>query len=272
MADDHIRDRQPVTEGFLAPGEIEDRAGALRAALDRLENDPAEVARIDALIAGADDMFGTDLTLFEDPPPQAAAQRDALVEGRDVVISGSHAQPRIEAGRGMDGGGARELSIVVSGAHAKAHIHVRGDGPKREADELAEKVEELERVIASMEAEAADHQDSKAGRVLEPGPSGLAAVLGIASAAVASHSLVGASAIVAVILAAASAVWVIVLALPVISGTVVAQRSGNFFPGLRLLLGRDPVPGDLPAGGRSHRRRAVRSRADKEEPEFLRDR
>ena len=266
-------DRQPMTEGLLTPDEIEDRIGALRAALGRLENDPAEAARIDTLIAEADAMFGTDLTLFEDQPPRAAAaQHNFFARGRDVLISGSHAQPRIEAGRDGDDGTARELSIVISGAHAQAHIHAGGDVPGREAEELAAKVEELERAIASVKAEADDRPGRKAGRVIEPGPSALAGVLGIASAALASHSIAGAAAIVAIILAAASALWVIALALPLISGTVVAHRSKDFFPGLRSLLGRDPVPDDPLAARRSHPRQAVREQADKELPMPLRNR
>ena len=254
-------DLQPTIKGFLSTAEIEDRAAALRTALVRLENDPAEGARIDALIAGADAMFGTDLTLFEDPPPPAAAvQGDAFAEGRGAVISGSHAQPRIEAGQ------SAELSIVISGAHAQAHIHVSEDGPRPEAKELAEKIEELERAIASIDAEADDQPRGKAGRALEPGPSALAGVLGIASAVVASHSLFGAAAVVAIILAAASALWVVVLALPVISGTVVAHRRRDFFPGMRLLLGRDPVPDDPPAARRSHQVQDVRRPGNKELP------
>lgn len=264
-------DRRPMTEGLLTPDEIEDRVDALRAGLVRLERDPAEAARIDALIAEADAMFGPDLTPFEDPPSvTAAAQRDAFSQGRPVVISGSHAQPRVEAGDDGDDGGARKLSIVISGAHAQAHIHVSGNEAGPEAGELAEKVEELERAIASIAAEADEWPRRKAARVPEPGPSGLAAILGIASAAVASHSITGAAAVVAIVLAVAPVLWIIAVALPVISGTVVAHRRERYFPALRSLLGRYTLPDDPPAAGRGHRLRPARSeRADEEAPVSL---
>ena len=61
-------DQEPVAMGFLSPDEIEERVAAFRASLLKLDQDPAEAARIDMLIAGANAMFGDDLTAFEDPP------------------------------------------------------------------------------------------------------------------------------------------------------------------------------------------------------------
>jgi hypothetical protein len=75
----------------------------------------------------------------------------------------------------------------------------------------------------------------------DPCPPALAAVLGIASAAVASYSITGAAAIVAIVLAAAPVLWVVAVAVTLVADTRVAHHEWNVFPVLRLLLSRDPA-------------------------------
>jgi hypothetical protein len=254
-------DREPAGRGFLSPDEIEERVALFRASLVRLDQDPAEAARIDMLITEANDVFGDDLTPFDDPPVTAPVRDDAQPEGR-IVINGSHAQPRIEVDYSGHDSTSPGFSLVINGDHAEPHIHVSANQADEEAGQLNEEVEELQQAVASLQSRAGERPGRRAPRMRGPGPSALAAVFGLASAVIAIHSVAVVQVIVIILLAVVPVLGLAAVSAAIFSGR--AARREAALSVLRLLLDRDPHPEGPPRAGRSGQHLALSGREGRE--------
>lgn len=129
---DGADDQGPMSGGFLSQDEIEQRVAVFRASLFKLDQDPAESARIDGLIAGANAMFGDDLTPFE-ATPAAGQEREGLRQEEQPAS----APPKIN----VDGPSAG-VSLIINGDHAEPHVHVTGRPPEEEYEEQLRRLAE----------------------------------------------------------------------------------------------------------------------------------
>jgi hypothetical protein len=253
-------DQEPTARTFLSLDEIEERVAIFHASLLMLDKDPAEAARIDELIAGANAMFGDDLTPFEDPPV-AGPIRGNVQQVRQVVINGSHAQPRIEVDYAGQNSPSPEFSLIINGDHAGPRVHVGANQLDQEVGQLSEEIEELQQAVASLRADAQDQPTRKAPRMREPSPSVLAAALGLSSAAIATHAIAGAQIIVAIMLAAVPVLWLTTVTVAIFASARTARREGAALSVLRLLLNRSDLHlEDPPGAGRSGRHQAISRR------------
>jgi len=250
-------DQEPVAMGFLNPDDIEERVAAFRAALLRLDGDPAEAARIDMLIAGASAMFGDDLSPFEDPQEAKPVLDDARQGGTSITINGSHAQPRIAVDYAGHDGPDCGFSLVINGDHAEPRIQVGADQPGQEDDPLNEELEELRQDVAALRAQAEERPGKKLSAVHGSGPAFLAFLAGVA-AAVAVHSTLIAQVCAITVLALALVLLLVAVSAAIFSGR--DARRAAAFSVLRLLLNRVPPPEDPPLAGRSGRHLALSGR------------
>jgi hypothetical protein len=234
-------DQKPASGGFLSQDEIEQRVAAFRASLLKLDQDSAEAARIDMLIAGANAMFGDDLTPFEDPPV-AGPDHDGLRQQEQAAASG--APPRIEVNCSGPG-----HSLVINGDHAEPHIHVSANQADEEVRRLTEEVAKLQQAVAPRRTRARKRPGRKAPRTRRLGPSApamLGAVAGVVPILV--HSAVVVQVIAITILAALPVFWLVAIAAAIFSGR--SERRRAAFDILRLLMDRDLRQEDPPSAVR----------------------
>lgn len=251
-------DQEPVARSFLSPEEVEERVAVFRASLVRLDQDPAEAARIDRLLAETNAVLGSGFAFSDDPPEIKPILDDARQGGASIVINGNHAQPRIAVDHAGHDGSDCGFSLVINGDHAEPRIQVGADQPGQEDDHLAQEREEFLNALKEMRAWAGDRRGRKPAMMRGRGAVAVAFLAG-AGAAMAISSAAIAQIVAITALAVAPALLLLVIIMPAIFSAQEVRRKAAFSV-LRLLLNGGLRPEDPPWAGRSGQRLALGGR------------
>ncbi|MFI7126840.1 hypothetical protein ACIBQ1_14185 [Nonomuraea sp. NPDC050153] len=123
MSDQHneLHDRDPLLEDG-----IEQQVAMVQAALAKLEEDPAEAARINALV---DEIDALDPVSEAEPKTQLLGAHSPV----KLIFNGSGARPKIIVALKEDGQPFVDVTVEFNGADAQPEIVVRSDQSLQEA-------------------------------------------------------------------------------------------------------------------------------------------
>lgn len=243
MGADSTDDQEPMSGGLLSQDEIEQRVAAFRASLLKLDQDSAEAARVDMLIAGANAMFGDDLTPFEDPPT-AGPGHEGLRQGGQAAVNDSPAPQRIDVDYAGPG-----FSLVIKGDHAEPHINLTTNQTDGEVRRLTEEVAKLQQAVASKRTHTGKRPGTKGPRTRRLGlsaPTMLAVSGGVVP--ILAHSAAVVQVIAITILAALPVIWLAATAAAIFSSGPERRRTALDI--LRLFTDRDLRQEDPPGAVR----------------------